>query len=132
MAEKITLDDIREFTESEGWRLDYDKYNDGDILLSFAHLTPYGGDRDISVWLRDDELDTLTFEDLADDIWRYLDDFDVSTETMAILDQTGHGSCGAPYDMKDCYEDVEKWLDMAKEFMESMRLEGERNESNAE
>lgn len=35
------------------------------------------------------------------------DNFDVSEETYMWLDNNGHGANGAPYDMRDVYEDME-------------------------
>lgn len=39
-------------------------------------------------------------------------DFDVSYETYLWLDEEGHGTNGAPYDMEDAYEDM-KWCEDA-------------------
>lgn len=45
-------------------------------------------------------------------IYEAYSDFDVSYETYLWLDETGHGTNGAPYDMKDVYEDM-KWCEEA-------------------
>ena len=45
---------------------------------------------------------------LAQNIWDYYLTFDVSEETYLWLDNTGHGKNGAPYDMKDVYEDTQE------------------------
>lgn len=46
--------------------------------------------------------------DIRHDIWEIYYNFDVSEETYLWLDSTGHGKNGAPYDMKDIYEDMEE------------------------
>ena len=38
----------------------------------------------------------------------YYNDFDVSYEAYLWLDNTGHGTNGAPHDMKAVYEDMEE------------------------
>ena len=48
-------------------------------------------------------------ECFCNNIYDYYDNFDVSYETYLWLDSDGHGVNGAPYDMKDVYEDFE-WV----------------------
>lgn len=43
---------------------------------------------------------------IASNILRYYEYFDVSYEAYLWLDKEGHGKNGAPYDMKDVYEDM--------------------------
>ena len=50
---------------------------------------------------------------LRDEIITYYENFDVSEEAYYWLDDSGHGKNGAPYDMKDVYEDMEE----CKEFI---------------
>lgn len=45
-------------------------------------------------------------ECFCNNIYDYYDNFDVSYETYLWLDSDGHGVNGAPYDMKDIYEDM--------------------------
>ena len=40
-------------------------------------------------------------------LYSVYEDFDVSSEAYLWLDSDGHGTNGAPYDMKDLYEDFE-------------------------
>lgn len=49
-----------------------------------------------------------TPEELQDNILARYEDFDVSQEAYYWLDDSGHGKNGAPYDMKDVYEDMEE------------------------
>lgn len=48
------------------------------------------------------------------------EDFDCSYEAYLWLDSTGHGTNGAPYDMKDVYEDMEACLEMMKELYDNL------------
>ena len=50
----------------------------------------------------------------------YVDNFDVSYETYIWLDNTGHGTKGAPYDMKDVYEDTEWWKNSLNELANTL------------
>lgn len=54
-----------------------------------------------------------TLKEMQDDIIHRYEDFDVSEEAYYWLDDSGHGKNGAPYDMKDVYEDMEE----CKEFI---------------
>lgn len=67
----------------------------------FGKFSPYG--QDFSFELNDaDDID-----DLARAAKKCYDNFDPSEEAYLWLDETGHGKNGAPYDMKDVYEDME-------------------------
>ena len=44
--------------------------------------------------------------------------FDVSEETYYYLDNSGHGTFGAPYDMKDAYEDMAAIKEIIKKLAE--------------
>lgn len=58
-----------------------------------------------------------TAEELIESLDEYCDDYDVSEETYKWLDSSGHGSHGAPYDMRDLYDDMEACRDMAMELL---------------
>ena len=49
------------------------------------------------------------------------DNFDCSEETYLWLDNSGHGANGAPYNMKDLYEDMESCLEMMEELYEELK-----------
>lgn len=49
-----------------------------------------------------------TVEEFIDRIYDYYNDYDVSEAAYLWLDDSGHGKNGAPYDMKDVYEDMEE------------------------
>ena len=54
----------------------------------------------------------------------FVDNFDVSSEAYLWLDNSGHGKNGAPHDMKDVYEDMEVYLEYAKELRDAFKKEG--------
>lgn len=45
-------------------------------------------------------------------------DLDVSYETYLWLGSDGHGKAGAPYDMKDVYNDMEWWKNQLESLVE--------------
>ena len=55
-------------------------------------------------------------EEFAEKLYERYNDFDCSEETFLWLDDTGHGKNGAPYDMKDLYEDMEACEEMIREL----------------
>ena len=54
----------------------------------------------------------------AYNIFEYYDGFDVSEEVYLWLDNTGHGTNGAPYDMRDLYDDMEECQGFINELYE--------------
>lgn len=79
------------------WAVEYDDYSN----LTFQKYSPCGQDYFM-------EIKTLNNADkCVDEIKNVLDNFDVSYETYLWLDESGHGKNGAPYDMRDLYEDME-------------------------
>lgn len=52
-------------------------------------------------------IDGSDVDELIRNIYVVHEDFDVSYETYLWLDSLGHGCNGAPYDMKELYEDME-------------------------
>ena len=45
-------------------------------------------------------------DEMLSNIYAYHSDFDVSEQAYMWLDDTGHGRNGAPYDMRDVYDDM--------------------------
>ena len=69
------------------------------------------------------EVEGEDLDELASNIYKYYDDFDVSYEAYLWLDDTGHGINGAPYDMKDLYEDMQACEDFIIELYEIIKEE---------
>ena len=105
---------IYEIAEREGWKVDYCYVDEQEteVTFSFEKYSPAGQDFyfEVSVQNEDDE-DTF-YENVAEAIDTYWEGFDVCYETYIWLDETGHGRNGAPYDMKDVYEDMQACEDM--------------------
>lgn len=105
---------IYEIAESEGWKVDY-SYTDEkekEVILSFEKYSPAGRDFCFEVSVPNEEDEDTFYENVADAIYQYWEDFDVSYETYLWLDDTGHGKNGAPHNMKDLYEDMQACSDM--------------------
>lgn len=72
--------------------------------ICFGKFSSAGQDFNIAVNVTPE----TEISDIQHDIWEIYYNFDVSEETYLWLDSTGHGKNGAPYDMKDVYEDMEE------------------------
>ncbi len=59
-------------------------------------------------------------EEIIKGINKRINNFDCSEEAYIWLDNTGHGVNGAPYDMKEVYNDMEACLEMMKELHEQL------------
>lgn len=84
---------------------------DGDDFC-FSTTSPKGQDFNI-------EIDADSLDELKGELNRFVEDYDVSEEAYVWLDKSGHGKNGAPYDMKDVYEDM-AWC---KEQAQSLAME---------
>ena len=92
---EVDLDKLIAKLEERGFRVS----RDGDEW-EFGKYSPAGQDFFFSVYAND-------IGELASNVLAYYDDFDVSYEAYIWLGDDGHGKNGAPYDMKDVYEDME-------------------------
>lgn len=110
--EKEILEKVIDCAEGIDWNFNF--YED-DNRFEFFKYSPAGQDFNFAV-----EAESL--EELVDEIDKYGEDFDCSEHAYAWLDNTGHGKNGAPYDMKDVYEDMEACVDMMKELHVSLLL----------
>lgn len=89
------------------WTITYETDNNS---ICFAKYSPAGQDFFF-------EIETgKCFKDLINNIREYYKGFDVSYETYLWLDNSGHGKNGAPYDMKELYEDME----MCRQYIEDI------------
>ena len=81
--------------------------------FSLQQFSPAGQDFNIEIEAED------IFDFIAELKYKY-EGFDVSTETYLWLDNEGHGTNGAPYDMKDLYEDMEECKKMMSDLLEEL------------
>lgn len=91
------------------------KITETDLDIEFQKYSPEGQDFSFTI----DKLGTL--EDLADSIYDYYECYDPSEEAYIWLDSSGHGKNGAPYDMKDVYEDMVACKEMVLELYEIVK-----------
>lgn len=83
----------------------------------FGKYSPAGQDFWFTVYAND-------IDELAEKVLDYYENFDVSEEAYLWLDHSGHGKNGAPYDMKDVYEDMkacEDYIDEVYEIIQEIR-----------
>lgn len=102
-----TIEQIREL----GWSVSMEENS---TYVELSKYSPAGQDFFFTI---DTENDRDRF---IDNIYNYYENFDVSYETYLWLDESGHGKNGAPYDMKDLYEDMEACEKMIKELYDSL------------
>ncbi|WP_249311963.1 hypothetical protein [Congzhengia minquanensis] len=96
--------------KKSGWTVTQE---DGNVY-DFGWWSPAGQDFHIQV---DTENDVGYF---LHNLYSVYNDFDVSVETYLWLDDTGHGRNGAPYDMKDVYEDMETCEEAIHDLWEAL------------
>ena len=90
-------DELTNIIESYEWGIDY--YDDSTIYLS--KYSPAG--QDFGFYIEKVE----SIEEFADKIYDQYNEYDVSEAAYMWLGSDGHGKNGAPYDIKDLYEDME-------------------------
>lgn len=99
---------IIDVAENSGWSV-----NVNGNEFEFEKYSPAGHDFIMVV-----EVDSL--KSAVNEMESKCCDFDCSEETYLYLDSSGHGKNGAPYDMKDLYEDMECCLEMMKELRDEL------------
>ena len=123
---------IYEIAEREGWKVDYSYTDEKEtmVILSFYKDSPAGQDFYFEVSVPNEEDEDTFYENVADAIYQYWEDFDVCYETYLWLDETGHGKNGAPHNMKDLYEDIQACEDMIHDLW--LALEGKEKPTKTE
>lgn len=95
-------------------KLDWSISIDGrDITLQ--KYSPAGQDFNV-------ELKAQNMQEAVMELKSRCDNFDCSEEAYLWLDNTGHGRNGAPYDMKDVYEDMEACFEMMEELYDELKI----------
>ena len=93
---------IKEIPENQGFVVDIVDNGDGNYTFIFSKYSPAGQDFSFEA-----DIEENNIQYLLDNINEYYSHYDCSAEAYLWLDETGHGKHGAPYDMKDVYEDME-------------------------
>lgn len=105
--------ELIEQIEKLGWNVTTDE--DDLSYVNLQRFSPAGRDFNIEIEIGDNK-DTF-----IENLYEYYQNFDVSYETYIWLDDTGHGIKGAPYDMRDLYEDTEYCEQMILELYENLQ-----------
>lgn len=100
---------VVEVVESLGWTINEVEEN----RFELSKFSPSGQDFNFLIEGED-------IQELVDNSYERYDNFDVSSETYLWLDDDGHGQNGAPYDMKDLYEDMEACKEMILEVHDAL------------
>lgn len=108
------MNKIKKMLKKAG-ELDWNVQNENDNEYLFSKFSPAGQDFNIVV---DTENDPEMF---LHNLYESYSNFDVSYETSLWLDDCGHGKNGAPYDMKDLYEDMEACQEMINSLYIELR-----------
>lgn len=103
MKKKI-INKIINISENLGWTIQIE-----DNVFLFSQYSPARQNFYIEITADNVENLVKTFQEKC----AY---FDCSEEAYMWLDDSGHGCNGAPYNMKDVYEDMEACLDMMEEL----------------
>lgn len=96
------IDRIIEIADANGWAVNVTNNGYDCCTFMFSKYSPAGQDFSFEV-----DMDDNNIQMLLDNTFEYYTDYDCSEEAYIWLDNTGHGTNGAPYDMKDVYEDME-------------------------
>lgn len=111
-----TIKDLSRTAETFGWTLTLDDNMPPTQTFLLSKTSPCG--QDFNAYLMTTNYDAET---LCDSLRQYIDNFDVSYETYLWLDTSGHGMNGAPYDMRDLYDDMESCKEMMQELLAEWR-----------
>lgn len=93
---------VVEIAKENGWSVSIISNDNDNFTYEFSQYSPAGQDFSFCADMEDNNIYTL-----IDNILAQYHDYDCSEEAYVWLDDTGHGINGAPYDMKDVYEDME-------------------------
>lgn len=106
-----TTDKIKQLAEKAGWGVYIESQDGSRTCYDFSKGSPAGQDFHVSA-----EMEGMDIGTLMESLEHRYNGFDCSEETYLWLDSTGHGRNGAPYDMKDLYEDMEACQEMIMEL----------------
>ena len=99
---KTLNEKIKEIAENQGFAVDIVDNGDGNYTFIFSKYSPAGQDFSFEA-----DMEENNIQYLLDNIYDFYKNYDCSEEAYLWLDETGHGTNGAPYDMKEVYEDME-------------------------
>lgn len=106
---KNDLKKITKIAENLDWNITGENGN-----FELEKYSPAGQDFIISITAE-------SLQEFIDEIYERYSNFDPGEEAYLWLDESGHGKNGAPYDMKDLYEDMEACEEMIRELSEAVQ-----------
>ena len=98
-------EELRNIIKENNYNITCYKIDNNIITLDLQTYTNCGNDFNVSISYEVNQNKAIEKENLINSLIEFYNNFDVSYETYLWLDNTGHGVNGAPYDMKDIYED---------------------------
>lgn len=104
------LNKIIDIAEQLGWSVNVTEPKN---YICFSQNSPAG--QDFFVGIKYDDV-----KEIPKKVMNFYEAYDVSYETYLWLDDNGHGTNGAPYDMKDLYEDMQACEDMTKKLSDAL------------
>lgn len=116
--DKDVITKVIEIAEENGFSVKvYNNREDKEeYYFEFGKYSDCGRDFTFSIFFN--TLDDIS--DIADKIYEYYEDFDVSYETYIWLDNFGHGMNGAPDDMLDVYNDTKQCKGFIEELYDAI------------
>ena len=108
------MDKRVEYLLDEIEKLGFDIEHIDEDEYMIGKYSPCGQDCNAYIYTGDDA------EVFVANIRKYAYNYDVSHEAYMWLDDTGHGTNGAPYDMRDVYEDMEWWKESLEELADEL------------
>ncbi len=110
------IENLLEKAKENGWN-----YTILENIVDMSKYSPAGQEFYFTVCIQtDEENDNTTAGLFLESIKEYHSDYDPSYEAYLWLDETGHGKNGAPYDMKDLYNDMIACQDMVWDLFQNL------------
>lgn len=105
-----TIQEILDKIKELDWSVEKDENS-----YRLGKYSPAGQDFSILIYSKESS------DDFIDQIYDRYNEFDVSEEAYLWLDESGHGTNGAPYDMKDVYKDMEWCKNSINELYDDLK-----------
>lgn len=115
---KTLNEKIVKIANAQDWEVDICDNGDGDYTFAFQKYSLAGQDFNFEADMEDNNIQSLLYN-----IHEYYSNYDCSENAYLWLDETGHGKNGAPYDMKDVYEDMEACKQYILDLYDILRKE---------
>lgn len=95
----LIINKIEKIINEIGWSISIEQDTS---TVMFSMISP--ASQDFNVYI---DITTINIPSIVKALEEQYENFDISQETYYWLDNSGHGKCGSPYDMRDIYNDME-------------------------